>query len=70
MKSIIAIAVACILSIGSAGATSNHAVRAHVTKKGVYVAPSRATNPNRQKSDNWSQKGNVNPYTGKKGTKN
>lgn len=50
--------------------SGSHSVRAHVTKKGTYVAPSHATNPDQTKRDNYSHKGNVNPYTGKEGTKN
>jgi hypothetical protein len=46
----------------------SHAVKGYTTKNGVYVAPHRATNPNSTKLDNWSTKGNVNPYTGKPGT--
>lgn len=49
--------------------SSSHYVSGLTTKNGTYVAPSHATNPNGTKSDNYSQKGNVNPYTGKKGTK-
>lgn len=52
---------------GSSG--GSHSIRGHVTKKGTYVAPSHATNPNKTKRDNYSHKGNVNPYTGKQGTK-
>ena len=37
--------------------------------RGTYVMPSYRTSPNRTKLDNWSTKGNYNPYTGKKGTK-
>jgi hypothetical protein len=44
------------------------AVRGHVTRDGVYVAPSVRTAPNSTTTDNWSSKGNVNPYTGKVGT--
>jgi hypothetical protein len=47
----------------------SHSVRGTVTKKGTYVAPHRQTNPNRTTGDNWSTKGNVNPVTGKRGTK-
>jgi len=47
----------------------SHTVRGHVTKSGTYVAPHRATNPDSSKANNWSTKGNTNPYTGKKGTK-
>ena len=37
---------------------------------GRYVAPHYKTTPNRTKIDNYSTKGNYNPYTGKKGTVN
>lgn len=49
--------------------TGDHAVHGYTTKKGTTVNPYRATNPNKTKNDNYSTKGNVNPYTGKKGTK-
>lgn len=44
-------------------------VSGHVRRNGTYVPPSHAANPNATKTDNWSTKGNVNPYTGKAGTK-
>jgi hypothetical protein len=56
-------------SHASAASGGSHSVRGHVTKNGTYVAPHHATNPDGRKSNNWSQKGNVNPYTGKEGTK-
>ncbi|MEK7124723.1 MAG: hypothetical protein AAB877_03550 [Patescibacteria group bacterium] len=37
---------------------------------GRYVAPHYRTSPNRTKFDNFSTKGNYNPYTGKKGKVN
>ena len=37
---------------------------------GRYVAPSYRTSPNNYKFDNYSAKGNYNPYSGKKGTVN
>ena len=46
----------------------SHYRQAYVTKNGTYVAPSYATNPNNTLLDNYSTKGNVNPYTGKAGT--
>jgi hypothetical protein len=49
--------------------TGSHSISGHVRKDGTYVAPSHATNPNGSKSDNWSSKGNTNPYTGKAGTR-
>lgn len=48
----------------------HHYVRGYTTKRGTYAAPHYQTNPNHTKSDNWSTKGNVNPHTGKAGTKN
>jgi len=33
------------------------------------VAPHDRTKANHDKTDNWSSKGNINPDTGKKGTK-
>ena len=44
--------------------------RGYVKKStGKYVMPHYKSAPNRTKNDNWSTKGNVNPYTGKKGAK-
>ncbi len=45
-------------------------VRSSVTKSGVYRQAHHRTSPNNTKGDNWSTKGNVNPYTGQAGTKN
>lgn len=57
---------AATLGVSAAG---SHATKGYIKKDGTYVAPSRATNPNSTKTDNYSSKGNVNPYTGKEGTK-
>jgi len=65
---VLALFSALVLAKGS-GAGGSHHVSGHVTKNGTYVAPHQATNPNDTKADNWSSKGNVNPYTGKEGTK-
>lgn len=43
-------------------------VKGHTRKDGTYVAPHYRSKPNGTKTDNWSTKGNVNPYTGKAGT--
>jgi hypothetical protein len=50
-----------------ADASGSHRRSGYFTKNGTYVAPARATNPNRTRVDNWSSKPNVNPYTGKRG---
>lgn len=53
---------------GAALAQRSHPVGGHIKKDGTYVPPHQATNPNSTKTDNWSTKGNTNPYTGKEGT--
>jgi len=59
------------LSVVSAPAMAggSHAASGHTTKHGTYVPPHQATNPDSSKTNNWSHKGNVNPYTGREGTK-
>jgi hypothetical protein len=44
-------------------------VRGYIKRSGTYVIPHYRTSPNKIKTDNWSSKGNYNPYTGKKGYK-
>jgi len=44
-------------------------VRGHFRKDGTYVSPHYRSNPDGLFWNNWSTKGNVNPYTGKPGTK-
>src|SRR3569623_970895 len=57
-------------SVGhSSSSGGSHSIRRYVKKSGTFVAPSHATNPNQSKLDNWSTRGNVNPHTGKVGTK-
>src|SRR4030095_5529277 len=43
-------------------------VGGYTRKDGTYVAPHQRTTPDGTKGNNWSTKGNVNPYTGKPGT--
>ncbi len=49
---------------------SDHAISGYTRRNGTYVHPSHATNPDATRNNNYSTKGNVNPYTGKEGTKN
>lgn len=44
-------------------------VSGYYKKDGTYVPPHRRSDPNGSKADNWSSRGNTNPYTGKEGTK-
>lgn len=43
-------------------------VRGYYRSNGTYVMPHMRSSPNRTRSDNWSTKGNYNPYTGKPGS--
>ena len=47
----------------------NVRVKGYTTRIGHYRQPHLRTTPNHFKFDNWSSKGNFNPYTGKKGYK-
>jgi len=44
-------------------------VRGYYRSSGTYVQPHYRTNSNSYKYDNYSYKGNYNPYTGRVGTK-
>lgn len=56
-------------SYSGQSSTGYHSVGGYYRTNGTYVAPHFQTNPNGTKSDNWSTKGNVNPFTGQPGTK-
>lgn len=64
------ILIAAAVVAGPALAQSTRSTDGYIRKDGTYVPPHTSTAPNSTKSDNWSTKGNVNPYTGKAGTKN
>ena len=59
---------AVVLLAAPSMAAESHRVKGYVTKSGTYVAPPRATKPNRTKVDNYSSTPNVNPYSRRKGT--
>lgn len=45
-------------------------VQGYTTKNGTYVAPHYRSSPDSSVLNNWSTRGNVNPYTGQVGTRN
>lgn len=58
-----------VLSFSTFAEASTVRVKGYYKKStGTYVAPHYKTSPNRTKLDNYSTKGNYNPYSGKKGT--
>ena len=54
---------------GESSGGGGSSVKGHTKKDGTFVAPHQRSNPNGSKTDNWSTKGNTNPYTGRPGTK-
>ncbi len=54
------------LFVGSAEARVTR-VNGYTRSNGTYVAPYYRTSPNSTRFDNYSTRGNYNPYTGKKG---
>lgn len=63
------LAFAPCLIVTDASAKGSTNVKGYTKKSGTYVAPHKRTAPNKTKMDNYSTKGNTNPYTGKAGTK-
>ncbi|MGC4044772.1 MAG: hypothetical protein QM758_13345 [Armatimonas sp.] len=54
----------------SSSSHSGHVqVRSYTTKKGTYVQSHHRSKADGSFSNNWSTKGNINPDTGKRGTK-
>ncbi len=73
MKKLITISLLSLFLVVSLANLAEAAVRVRSYYKpstGRYVMPSYRTSPNKTKLDNYSTKGNYNPYTGKKGSAN
>jgi len=49
-------------------ATAQTHVDGHYRRDGTYVPPHYRTSPDGNTFNNWSTRGNVNPYTGERGT--
>jgi hypothetical protein len=74
MKKITTLVLALVLAVGFLGISSTVEAATRVKgyykpSTGKYIAPHYRSSPNKYKIDNYSTKGNYNPYTGKKGTK-
>ncbi|MDQ2640378.1 MAG: hypothetical protein M3Y79_07350 [Pseudomonadota bacterium] len=67
LKSILLAVVAVAVTAGVHAADTY--TKGYVKKDGTYVQGHYKTKANDTKLDNYSTKGNTNPYTGKKGTK-
>lgn len=56
-------------STGTGSNFSASYVRGYIKENGTYVPGHYRSTKDNYPFDNWTQKGNVNPFTGKKGTK-
>jgi len=61
-----ALAVFALSNAASAGSTYVHG---YTKSDGTYVEPHYRSAPDTSTYNNWSTKGNVNPYTGEAGTR-
>jgi len=69
MKKLVAAIVAGVFLIASVGITfADTWVNSYTRRDGTYVSGHYRSDPNSTVTDNWSFKGNTNPYTGKVGT--
>lgn len=65
---LIGLLLAVIGAFGVIGTTLARAsVRGYYRSSGTYVAPHYRSSPDSYRSNNYSSRGNYNPYTGKKG---
>ena len=62
--------LALIAMIAVVPAYASEYVDGYFKSDGTYVPPHFRSSPNSTKLDNYSTRGNANPYTGKEGTKN
>lgn len=56
-------------SPGTGSSHESHSVHGYVKKDGTYVAPHQQSDPDHRFENNWTTKGNQNPYTGADGTR-
>lgn len=68
MSRIMLIVVAALSLLASAYALAAENVAGHLRKNGKYVHSYKRSNPDNKRYNNYSSKGNRNPYTGKNGT--
>ena len=64
------ILLAVLVLILSTVAFADTHVNGYYKQNGTYVEPHYRSSPNNTTTDNFSTKGNVNPYTGQEGTRN
>lgn len=70
MKSMILIGIMLVWVALSGVVSADVFVNGYTRSDGTYVQPHYRSNPDGNIYNNWSTKGNYNPYTGKPGTIN
>lgn len=70
ISSVLVLSLFGFMALNVSQADASTRVGGYTTKRGTYVQPYYRSNSNSVKYDNYSSKGNYNPYTGKKGYKN
>jgi hypothetical protein len=68
LNHLVALACASATLFASSAWAQVH-VNGYTKSDGTYVQPHERTAPNATRDDNYSTRGNVNPYTGEPGTK-
>lgn len=68
MRIIVLVVGLTALALGSQANAWVH-VRSYARHNGTFVGSHFRTNPDHSRFNNWSTRGNVNPLTGKAGTK-
>jgi hypothetical protein len=69
IKRIALMSALAALAFGTVAHAGDTYTQGYYKKDGTYVAPHYSTAPNETKNDNYSTRGNTNPYTGTTGTK-
>ena len=68
IKKLTTLAILTISAFSFTASTSADVwVRGHYRSSGTYVQPHYRSSPDSSIYNNWSYRGNTNPYTGKKG---
>jgi hypothetical protein len=62
------LALAVVLATISVSAFADEYTRGYTRKDGTYVQPHYSTPDNQNRFDNYSARGNTNPYTGERGS--
>lgn len=66
---LLVITAVTLLVLAPSEAEAKVRIKGYMRGNGTYVQPYYRSNPNYYKFDNWSSRGNINLYTGRKGYK-